>query len=516
MNSHSKLRLGAEEAPLTSLTGTSGFEVVTTKADRKLMNSSEGIHNTTAVGVSHGFHYLISKKERRQVNDESTDIDAIGENGEFPLFVRVETCTDIENPCSKNKPLSDKNTLLLSAKIFQTKLRGRERSVILEAPKLDEHCILAKIADLGFFLQFKEIEEHCKRVCGLLNILNRNTVDLIFCGFEFLQCPEIVEKLRRVILGEPKRVFENLIDEDVISWTSMITGYMRVGKPRGSIEVYLRMLEFGVEPNAFTLSAVIKACSDIGDLKLGRCFHGVVLGRGFDCNEVIASALIDMYGRNFDIEEPRLLMRCPSQTLFVGLRLFRDYRLVADEFTFGTILTACGNLGRAKQGKQVHGKVVMSGIGANVVVESSIVDMYGKCDLVTDSRGVFDRMLKKNAISWCALLGSYCQNGEFKAVLEIFRKMEKESDMYSFGTVLRACAGLAAVRQGKEVHCQYLRRGGWRDVIVESALVDFYAKCSVIDYAQRLFAEVRVRNVITWNSMICGFAQNGRGEKKLL
>ncbi|KAF6167663.1 hypothetical protein GIB67_031246 [Kingdonia uniflora] len=336
---------------------------------------------------------------------------------------------------------------------------------------------------------------------------------------------------------ETQRVFENLIDKDVISWTSMITGYMRVGKPRGSIEVYLRMLEFGVEPNAFTLSAVIKACSNIGDLKLGRCFHGVVLGRGFDCDEVIASALIDMYGRNFGIEEARLLFDempepdgiCWTTLISVltrndhfeeALKFFyfmhRDYRLVADEFTFGTILTACGNLGRAKQGKQVHGKVVMSGIGANVVVESSLVDMYGKCGLVADSRGVFDRMLKKNAVSWCALLGSYCQNGEFKAVLEIFRKMEKESDMYSFGTVLRACAGLAAVRQGKEVHCQYLRRGGWRDVIVESALVDLYAKCGVIDYTQRLFAEVRVRNVITWNSMICGFAQNGRGKEALM
>ncbi|KAF6169185.1 hypothetical protein GIB67_013615 [Kingdonia uniflora] len=244
-----------------------------------------------------------------------------------------------------------------------------------------------------------------------------------------------------------------------------------------------------------------------------------------------------MYGRNFGIEEARLLFDempdpdaiCWTTLILVltrndhfeeALKFFyfmhKDYRLVADEFTFGAILMACSNLGRAKQGKQVHGKVLMSGIGANVFVESSLVDMYGKCGLVVDYRGVFDRMLKKNAVSWCVLLGSYCQNDEFKAVLKIFRKMEKESDMYSFGTVLRACAGLTVVRQGKEVHCQYLRRGGWRDVIVESALVDLYAKCGVIDYAQRLFAEVRVRNVITWNSMIYGFTQNGRGEEALM
>ncbi|XP_057487287.1 pentatricopeptide repeat-containing protein At1g03540-like [Actinidia eriantha] len=85
-----------------------------------------------------------------------------------------------------------------------------------------------------------------------------------------------------------------------------------------------------------------------------------------------------------------------------------------------------------------------------------------------------------------------------------------EVDLYSLRTVLRACAGLAAVRQGKEVHCQYLRRGGWSDVIVESALVDLYAKCGCIDFAYRIFVQMPVRNLIKLNSMICGFAQIGR------
>ncbi|OVA20191.1 Pentatricopeptide repeat [Macleaya cordata] len=316
----------------------------------------------------------------------------------------------------------------------------------------------------------------------------------------------------------------------------MVSGFVRVGKPRKSLEVYLEMLEFGVESNAFTLSSVIKACSELGDLKLGKCFHAVVLERGFDKNHVISSALTDMYGKNFGLEDARKMFDemgqpdsiCWTSVISAFTRndrfeealgffylMQRKYKLFADGFTFGTVLTACGNLGRVKQGKEVHAKVVMAGICGNVVVESSLVDMYGKCGLVKDSRRVFDRMPKKNSVSWCALLGAYCQNGEFEAVLGIFREMNKEDDLYSFGTILRACAGLAVVRQGKEVHCQYVRKGGWRDIIVESALVDLYAKCGLIDYAQRVFSEIPVRNLITWNSMICGFAQNGKAEEAL-
>lgn len=334
---------------------------------------------------------------------------------------------------------------------------------------------------------------------------------------------------------ETRKVFDGLFVKDVISWTSMISGYVRVGKPMNSLELFWKMLAYGVEPNAFTLSAVIKACSELGDLKLGRIFHGVVLGRGFDSNYVIASALIDMHGRNCALDDARQLFDellepdaiCWTSIISAltrndffdeALRFFysmqRDHGMCPDGFTFGTVLTACGNLGRLKQGKEVHAKVITTGFCGNVVVESSLVDMYGKCGSVGESQRIFDRMPIKNSVSWSALLGGYCQNGDFKSVIQIFRKMEKV-DLYCFGTILRTCAGLAAVRQGKEVHCQYIRKGGWRDVIVESALVDLYAKCGCIEYAQTIFDQMPVRNLITWNSMIGGFAQNGRGEEAL-
>ncbi|KAM1358428.1 hypothetical protein TB2_045403 [Malus domestica] len=336
-------------------------------------------------------------------------------------------------------------------------------------------------------------------------------------------------------MSETRRVFDGLFVKDVISWTSMITGYVRAGKPGNSIETFWEMLKFGIEPNAFTLSAVVKACSEIGDLRLGLCFHGVVFRRGFDSNDVIVSALIYMYGRNCRSEDARRLFDEMSEpgpicwtsviSAFTRSDLFeealgffylmqRNHGLSPDGFTFGTVLTACGNLGRLRQGREVHAKVITYGLYGNVVVESSLVDMYGKCGSVENAWRVFDRMSKKNSVSRSALLGVYCQAGDFESVVKHFREME-EADLYSFGTVLRACAGLAAVQHGKEVHCQYVRRCGWRDVIVESALVNLYAKCGNIDFARRVFVKMPVRNLITWNSMICGFAQNGGGEEAL-
>ncbi|KAI3508392.1 hypothetical protein L1887_23399 [Cichorium endivia] len=217
---------------------------------------------------------------------------------------------------------------------------------------------------------------------------------------------------------ETKRVFDGLYFKDVVSWTSMISGFIRVGKPRCSLDLFKKMLELGVEPNGFTLSSVIKACSELGDVNLGRGFHGVVFRRGFDTNHVIASSLIDMYGRNYTPYDARhlfdeLLEPDPicwtsvisaftrndlfQEALTFFLSMLRKYKMSPDSFTFGTILTACANLGRLKQGKQVHSKLITSGIHDNVVVDSSLIDMYGKCGSLHESHQVFDQMSKPNS-----------------------------------------------------------------------------------------------------------------------
>ncbi|KAK7281406.1 hypothetical protein RIF29_09376 [Crotalaria pallida] len=337
------------------------------------------------------------------------------------------------------------------------------------------------------------------------------------------------------LFNEARKVFDTLYVKDVISWTSMISGYVKTGEHHKSLQLFFEMVDLGVEPNGFTMSSVIKACSELGDLKLGRCFHGVVINYGFNSNDVIISSLIDMYGRNHAVKDARKLFDelpepdavCWTSVISAFTRndmfkealeffyvMHRDCGLTPDGFTFGTLLAACANLGWLRQGKEVHAKVVTSGICGNVVVESSLLDMYGKCGSVKWSRSVFDRMSNKNSVSWSAMLGVYCQNGECETVLNLVRE-RRVADLYSFGTIIRACSGLAAVRQGKEVHSQYVRKGGWRDVIVESALVDLYAKCGCVDFAQRLFLNMQARNLITWNSMIGGFAQNGRGEEAL-
>ncbi|XP_020218505.1 pentatricopeptide repeat-containing protein At1g03540 [Cajanus cajan] len=335
-------------------------------------------------------------------------------------------------------------------------------------------------------------------------------------------------------LSQARTLFDALSVKDVIAWTSIISGYVQKAQPIDAIRLFLQMLGQGVQPNAFTLSSILKACSQLQHLPLGSSLHGTITTRGFASNRVIACALIDMYGRARVLEGARRVfdeLPQPDPVCWTAVisTLARNDRfsdavglfwamhdgglgLEADGFTLGTLLNSCGNLGWLRMGKEVHGKVVTLGMCGNVVVESSLLDMYGKCGDVGCAKFVFDGLEGRNWVSWTAMLGVYCHNGEFESVLGLVREWGV-ADVYSFATILRGCSGLAAARQGKEVHCQYVRKGGWRDVVVESALVDLYAKCGSVDFAHRLFMRMEERNLITWNAMIGGFAKNGRGEE---
>ncbi|XLS67946.1 hypothetical protein HN51_018969 [Arachis hypogaea] len=114
-----------------------------------------------------------------------------------------------------------------------------------------------------------------------------------------------------------------------------------------------------------------------------------------------------MYGRNFGVEDARKMFDellesdivCWTSVISALTRndrfkeavelfykIHRGCGLAPDGFTFGTLLAACGNLGWLRRGREVHAKVVTSGICRNVVVESSLLDMYGKCGSVRLSR----------------------------------------------------------------------------------------------------------------------------------
>ncbi|XWS58795.1 hypothetical protein CRYUN_Cryun08bG0064300 [Craigia yunnanensis] len=78
--------------------------------------------------------------------------------------------------------------------------------------------------------------------------------------------------------------------------------------------------------------------------------------------------------------------------------------------------------------------------------------------------------------------------------------------------LLQTCIKKNSSLPGRQVHSQIVKDGYENDVFVGTALVDMYCKCGDIDGARKYFDMMPVRNTVTWNEMLDGYAQNGRGD----
>ncbi|XP_038893031.1 putative pentatricopeptide repeat-containing protein At1g68930 isoform X1 [Benincasa hispida] len=371
-------------------------------------------------------------------------------------------------------------------------------------------------------------------------------------------------------LRDMKEVFDRMPEHDVVSWNSLLSGYAGNNLISESVRVYNMMLKDGsVNLNRITFSTMLILSSNRGFVDLGRQIHGQIFKFGYQSYLFVGSPLVDMYAKTGFINDARRifkeipeknivvyntmitgLLRCgfiveaeqlfdnmPEKdsiswtTIITGLTqngLFKEAvdkfkemgreSLCMDQFTFGSVLTACGGLLALDVGKQIHAYIVRTDYQDNIFVGSALLDMYCKCRNIKSAEAVFRKMRHKNVISWTAMLVGYGQNGYSEEAIRIFRDMQRNEtnpDDFTLGSVISSCANLASLEEGVQFHGQALASGLICFVTVSNALVTLYGKCGSLEYAHQLFHEMKIRDEVSWTALVSGYAQFGKANETI-
>jgi pentatricopeptide repeat protein len=195
-----------------------------------------------------------------------------------------------------------------------------------------------------------------------------------------------------------------------------------------------------------------------------------------------------------------------------------DVDIKPDEFTFTRVLKACAAISALRRGKEIHERIIKSGFSSHVFVGNALISMYSKCKRIEDARKVFNKMSEQNVVSWNAMIVGYAQNDRGEEALELFRAMQSTGtapDSATMACVIPACARLAALQQGKEIHAYAIRRGFGSDTLVGNSLIDMYAKCGSLTEALLVFEKFSQQSVVSWTAAIRAYASNGNYVKAL-
>ncbi|KDP22168.1 hypothetical protein JCGZ_25999 [Jatropha curcas] len=128
------------------------------------------------------------------------------------------------------------------------------------------------------------------------------------------------------------------------------------------------------------------------------------------------------------------------------------------------------------------------------------------------ARYLFDKMPKRTAVSWNTMISGYSKWGKFNESLALLSSMHRSTTKLNettFSTILSVCARLPSSVDGEQIHCLVLKSGCQSFELVGSALLYFYANCSKIEHARRVFEELHDKNELLWSLMLVGYVQCG-------
>ncbi|XP_010512381.1 PREDICTED: putative pentatricopeptide repeat-containing protein At3g23330 [Camelina sativa] len=371
------------------------------------------------------------------------------------------------------------------------------------------------------------------------------------------------------LLHEALLLFKTLESPPVLAWKSVIRCFTDQSLFFRALASFVEMRASGRCPDHNVFPSVLKSCTMMTDLRFGESVHGCIVRLGMDCDLYTGNALMNMYakllGMSSKISVGKVFDEMPQRTscddlkdetcimplgmdsvrkVFEvlprkdvvsyntiiagyaqsgmyedGLRMVREMGttdLKPDAFTLSTVLPIFSEYVDVIKGKEIHGYAIRKGIDSDVYFGSSLVDMYAKSARIEDSERVFSRLSRRDSISWNSLVAGYVQNGRYNEALRLFRQMVMKKvrpGPVAFSSVIPACAHLATLHLGKQLHGYVLRGGFGSNIFISSALVDMYSKCGNINAARKIFDRMNVHDEVSWTAIIMGYALHGYGHE---
>ncbi|XP_020219860.1 pentatricopeptide repeat-containing protein At5g16860 [Cajanus cajan] len=286
-------------------------------------------------------------------------------------------------------------------------------------------------------------------------------------------------------MEEANKVFQRMKFKDVVSWNAMVTGYSQAGRLEHALSLFEKMREENIELDVVTWTAVITGYAQ----------------RGQGCEA------LDVF----------------RQMLNSGSR--------PNVVTLVSLLSACASVGALLHGKETHCyaiKFILNLDGQDpgdddLKVINGLIDMYAKCQSTEIARKIFDSVSTKDrdVVTWTVMIGGYAQHGDANHALQLFSEMFQtdksiKPNDFTLSCTLVACARLAALRFGRQIHA-YVLRNCYDSVMlfVANCLIDMYSKSGDVDTGQIVFDNMPQRNAVSWTSLMTGYGMHGRGEDAL-
>ncbi|KAL6642306.1 hypothetical protein ACP70R_020487 [Stipagrostis hirtigluma subsp. patula] len=328
-------------------------------------------------------------------------------------------------------------------------------------------------------------------------------------------------------------LFDGMRDRDVVSWTTLMSGYAGAGRPRDAVALLHEMTLDGVPPNAVTFSTAASACARLADAGLGRQVHARAEVAGCARDAFVATALVDMYGKAGGVEDARAVfdgMAAASRNAVSwgamlavyaqnalgneAIQLFAELRtsgsgVAPNHFILSSVINACAGVARLGIGRCIHGAALRLGHENNEVIAVALVDMYSKCGCYEYSRKVFDMIKQPSVIPYTSIIVAAAKFGLGSCSLTLFNEMIDRGVQPNSVTllgVMHACSHSGLVDNGLQLLRSMQSKYGIAPCPSHyTCAVDMLGRAGRLEEAFELASEAQLEGsdaLLLWNSLV--------------
>ncbi|KAJ4759013.1 Pentatricopeptide repeat-containing protein [Rhynchospora pubera] len=341
------------------------------------------------------------------------------------------------------------------------------------------------------------------------------------------------------------KVFDRMPQRNIVSWNTIIAWYVKTCRPYEAFLTFIRLMESGIKLSPLSFVGLFPAGVSLEaySRRSVDAMYGLLIKHGQEYIDdlFVLSSAIGMFAGIGDMESARHAFDQAEQrntevwnTMIAGyeqngfyveaidlfIKLLHSDSINADTCTFLTTLMAISQLQDLRLGQQVHAYLLKQKISElPVILCNASVVMYSRCGSIETAFELFNRMPKRDLVSWNTMITAMVQNNLNYEGFLLTLEMKKEgliADSVTLTALLSAASNLGSLRIGKETH-GYLIRNDIQWEGMGSYIIDMYAKSGSIEIARRYFDNCLSsgRDQVTWNAMIAAYTRTSLTEQAI-